>query len=400
MAKKSKNTQKSRFGNPAKAAADSAARTEARSAADARLDRAMTALSSGFVNWLEARGRPDKSIDVSLAILDDFFDMYRIIEPHTDPTRLVPEAVYEVMDVTADANPLGVLTLRSGVNDYVGYLSQAGLWSGTPEVLAAVLAELGRTDAPGTVDGGDLTDAEGADGGDYAFADIFIPELSPEELVAAVQTAPLWLNTLALLDWIGDGRELGPDGQITDQDQAAAAISHSGFERFTNAENHNTDGQHAADRLAFYWEMLSANSIIKVDGNKICVADGAPQRDDADDIAHTMSNLVGYYVFSVILADAMDEDLEDWQNTMAGWLAGAASATPPEAAVLLHAMEEPEEDPAAYYTAEYIARWAEEGLVKLDEYLVVPPAWRADVYDILHDDFPIQAVGPGAAAAQ
>ncbi|MBP2412207.1 hypothetical protein JOF48_001006 [Arthrobacter stackebrandtii] len=400
MAKKSKNTKKSRFGNPAKAAADAAAKTEARSAADARLDRAMTALSSGFVDWLEAQSRPDTSIDVSLAILDDFFDMYRIIEPHADPTNLVPEAVYEVMDVTADANPLGVLTLRSGVNDYVSYLAQASLWTGTPEDLAAVRAELVRTDAPETLDGAHLTDADGPDGGDFEFADIFIPELSPEDLVAAAQHSPLWLNTLALLDWVGDGRELGPDGKITDQEQAAAVISHSGFKRFTNAQNNNTAGQHGADRLAFYWEMLAANSIITVADNKICVADGAPQQDDTDDIAHTMSNLLGYYVFSVILADAVDDDLEDWQNAMAGWLSSAASATPPAAAVLLHALEEPEEDPAAYYTAEYIARWAEEGLVTLDEHLLVPPAWRADVYDILHDDFPIQAVGPGAEAGQ
>ncbi|WP_449374494.1 hypothetical protein [Arthrobacter psychrolactophilus] len=205
MAQKNK---KSRFGNPAKAAADAAARGKvAPSSADERLQRAMESLAPGFVAWLEEQSRPNKSIDTSLLILDDFFDMYRIIEPKTDPTALVPEAVAEVMEVTAHANPLGVLTLRAGVRDYVNYLAHATLWTGSADDLATIQAELARTGrdtAEGFDDGFDEEPAVE----DYEFADVYIPELTQEQTLEAVLEAPLWKNAMALLDWIGDGKDL------------------------------------------------------------------------------------------------------------------------------------------------------------------------------------------------
>ncbi|MEO6530512.1 MAG: hypothetical protein ABIO25_06290, partial [Specibacter sp.] len=57
-------------------------------------------------------------------------------------------------------------------------------------------------------------------------------------------------------------------------------------------------------------------------------------------------------------------------------------------------------DPDVLAIAQNIAQWAQEGLVTVDEFVQVPPAWRPDVFDMLKDDFTINATGPGAAAAQ
>ncbi|AIY02798.1 hypothetical protein ART_3199 [Arthrobacter sp. PAMC 25486] len=414
MAKKPKNTKKSRFGNPAKASADAAARTAARPSADARLDRAMMALSSGFVDSLEAQGRPNKSIDISLAILDDFFDMYRILEPHTDPTALVPAAVQEVMEVTAHANPMGVLTLRSGVNDYVGYLAQSGLWTGTPADLAAVLEELRKTGMPEMNDGGDLTTGvDGVDGGDYSyldyeevpledyeFAEVYIPELSREETVETAKNSPLWLNTLALLDWIGEGRELTDHGTLLDQEGAAATLSHTGVGKLSAAANFTTPQDHDAARLALYWELLETAGLITVGDTHVRpTPHPVPLRDEGEMLA-TVTDLIGHFIFTVTLEGSEEGIFEDWHVEMADWLTQSASAAPPESALLIQALEEPNTvHPDLLSIAQNIAHWAEEGLVTVGEFIEVPAAWRADVFDLLKDDFPVHLGGPGATPA-
>ena len=412
MAKKSKSTKKSRFGNPARASADAAARTLARPSADARLDRAMVALSSGFIDSLESQGRPEKSIEISLAILDDFFDLYRIVEPHTDPTSLVPAAVREVMEVTAHANPMGVLTLRSGVNDYVGYLAQSGLWTGTPTDLADVLAELRKTGMPAAEADGDYGDdgdyypaldgafdaGETAEEDGYEFAEVYIPELSREEILETAKNSPLWKNTLALLDWIGEGRRLTDHGTLQDPDGAAATLSHTGVGGLSAAANFTTPRDRAAARLGLYWELLDTAGLITVGDTHVRPTPNPLPLDDETEMLLTLTDLIGHFIFTVTLEGSEEGIFEDWHVEMADWLIQCSSASPPESALLIQALEEPGTvHPDLLSVAQNIAHWAEEGLVTVGEYVEVPPAWRADVFDLLKDDFPVRMGGPGAA---
>ena len=418
MAKKSNNIRKSRFGNPAKASADAAARNLARPSADARLERAMVALSSGFIDSLESQGRPETSIEISLAILDDFFDLYRIVEPHTDPTHLVPAAVREVMEVTAHANPMGVLTLRSGVHDYVGYLAQSGLWTGTPADLAEVLAELRRTGMPAAepdgsvgdeVDYGDDWDYQPAlDGAfaseepaaedNYEFAEVYIPELSREEILETAKNSPLWKNTLALLNWIGEGRPLTDHGTLQDPDGAAATLSHTGVARLSAAANFTTPQDHAAARLALYWDLLDTAGLIMVGDTHVRPTPNPLPLDDEAEMLLTLTDLIGHFIFTVTLEGSEEGIFEDWHVDMADWLIQCSSVSPPESALLIQALEEPGTvHPDLLSVALNIAHWAEEGLVSVGEFVEVPPAWRADVHDLLKDDFPVRMGGPGAA---
>lgn len=396
MAKKPKNTKKSRFGNPAKASADAAARSTERPSADARLDRAMGALSSGYVDWLESENRPDRAIDVSLAILDDFFDMYRILERHPDPTNLVPAALREVLEVTAHANPLGVMTLRNGVHDYVAYLAEAGLWTGTHADLMDILDELGQT----AVSGADLDDElDYADlpVEDYEFAEIFIPDVSPEQAAEAVENSPLWQNALALLAWIGDGKEFTEHGTLPDQEGAAATLTHTGVGTLAATANFTTPADHRAARLALYWELLDVAGLVTVSDTQVRPTSKQPLRSDDPEKVLLMRDLMGHFIFTLTLEGSEEGVLEDWHVVMADWLTQAASAAPPEAALLIQALEEPDTvHPDLLAIAQNIAHWAEEGLVTVGEFIEVLPAWRPDVFDMLKDDFPVHATGPGA----
>lgn len=394
MAKKPKSTKKSRFGNPAKAAADAATRSTAVTSAEARLERAMLALSPGFADWLEAQGRPEASIDMSLLILDDFFDMYRIVEPQVDPTALVPAAVQEVMDVMADANPMGVMGMRSGVRDYVNYLAAAHLWTGTPEELQAVLEACNQT-------GGPLAESGEVSPEDWEFADVFIPELSREEIVETAVNSPLWKNSLALLAWLGDGRELTDEGTMADHPDAIAALSHTGIDKLAAAANFATDEDRNSARLALYWELLNMAGLVAVEDNHLRPTPEAQALEAEDDMLQAVADLVGHFIYIVTLEGTEEGVYEEWHLDMADWLTQAASEEPPAAALLIEALENPDAaDPEVLAIAQNIAHWAEEGLVTVGEFVEVPPAWRPDVFDMLKDDFTINATGPGAGAQQ
>ncbi|MFB9165185.1 hypothetical protein [Arthrobacter psychrochitiniphilus] len=396
MANKSKNAKKSRFGNPAKASADSAARSTQRPSAEARLDRAMVALSSGYVAWLEAESRPNKSIDLSLAILDDFFDMYRILEPHPDPTNLVPAALREVLEVTGHANPLGVMTLRNGVHDYIAYLAEAELWTGTHEDLMTIFEELAQTAVPGA-DPDDALDDDSLSVEDYEFAEIYLPTVSEEAAATTAANSPLWKNVLALLEWIGEGKDLTEHGTVLDQEGAAATLIHTGVGALAAAAAFTTPADHGAARLALYWQLLDVAGLVSVRESRISpTSTQLLQSNDPEMVLH-MRDLMGHLIYTATLEGSEEGIYEDWHLEMADWLTQAASGAPPEAALLIQALEEPDSvHPDLLAIAQNIAHWAEEGLVTVGEFIEVPPVWRPDVFDMLKDDFPIQAVGPGA----
>ncbi|MDO5751628.1 hypothetical protein, partial [Arthrobacter sp.] len=227
MAKKPKSIKKSRFGNPAKAAADATARIDAVSLADVRLERSMEALAPGFALWLESCGRSESSVDITLMILDDFFDLYRMLEPQTDARALVPDAVGEVVQASAAANPQATFAIRSGIRDYVDYLVQASLWTGSADDLPVLRDILTQPAWPGMEPGTDLNldvvlpdvgmvgegpETDQPDPAEMDSPDVFVPELTAELVTSTMADAPLWKNALALLDWIGDGRKVTAKG--------------------------------------------------------------------------------------------------------------------------------------------------------------------------------------------
>ncbi|WP_186760107.1 hypothetical protein [Arthrobacter alpinus] len=416
MAKKPHSTKKSRFGNPAKAAADAATRANAVPLADLRLERAMEAIAPGFALWLESQGRDVASVDISLMILDDFFDMYRILEPVTDAMSLLPDAVREVMEVSADANPQASFALRAGVQDYVDYLAQSALWTGAPGDLAKLAdlfkqpawpglapeAEL-RLDGPLTA--GETFDGEGAnEGAGVEFASIFVPELSAELFTATAAASPLWKNTVALLAWVGDGQDTSLKGQLRKKDRAdaAATLRHTGAGNLGEASLlSSTDSDLEAetmDRLKLYWHLLGSLGLVQFKAGRASIAPrGRDFLEQGGAPFEVFRDMLGQFIFISTLTGSEPGLYEDWHFEMASFMVLCASQNPPAPEALVSALESP--DAASldlFILAKNVASWAAEGLVTVGEHVEVPPAFRLDLAEILRGDFDIVSTGPGA----
>ncbi|PYI69678.1 hypothetical protein CVV68_00785 [Arthrobacter livingstonensis] len=422
MAKKSKQ---SRFGNPAKAAADVAARANAMSLRDARLDRAMEALSPGFALWLESQGSDDAGIDMSLMNLDDFFDMYRILEPQTDAMSLAPEAVGQVLDAATAASPQSTFALRSAVRDYVGYLAQASLWTGTHGELEE-LAELFKQPAwPGLdptpnrdalvpplegagnddlLERDSATDGDLVDPEDYDFPEVYVPELTAELVAATVDGSPLWKNIESILAWVGGGRDVTTKGALRKKNraEAAAALTHSGAGILDEAiRSSATPAELEAEtlnRLKLYWYLLSSLGLIKFDAGRAVLPSHIKERLEFEESRlELFRDVLGQFIFISTLAGSEPGSYTGWHVDMASFMAECATENPPESALLVHALESPETvHPDLYILAKNVASWAAEGLVAVDDHVTVPPAFRPDLVEMLKEDFPVKAVGPGA----
>jgi hypothetical protein len=417
VAKKPHSTKKSRFGNPAKAAADAAARAHAVTLADVRLERAMEAIAPGFALWLQSRGRDDASIDVSLMILDDFFDMYRILEPRTDAFSLVPAAVREVLDVSADANPSSAFALRSGVRDYVDYLVQAALWTGTasevseladvfkqPGLDAAVELNLDALLPVGIGAPEYAPNEDPIDPADIEFPAIYVPELSAEQFLAAAAASPLWKNALALLAWLGDGKDTSIKGSLRKKDRAGAAASLSttgagilGEAALVSATAAELEAE-TSDRLKLYWHLLSSLGLIEFRAARARISPrGQHCLDQTEPEAEVFRDMLDQLIFISTLTGSEPGAYDDWHFNMATFMVQCASANPPTPEVLATALRSPDTvDAELFILAKNVASWAAEGLVTVGEHVEVPAAFRLDLLEMLREDFGVVSEGPGA----
>ncbi|MGA7204884.1 MAG: hypothetical protein WBX27_09670 [Specibacter sp.] len=422
MAKKPSSTKKSRFGNPAKAAADAAARANAASLADIRLERTMEAVAPGFALWLESQGRDDASIDISLMILDDFFDMYRILEPRTDAFSLVPAAVREVMEVSADANPSSAFALRSGVRDYVDYLVQAALWTGTPGELLELADVFKQPSWPGldpTVElnlDALLPAGRSAQGDDHApgddviepadreFATVHVPELSAKLFMATAEATPLWKNTLALLAWIGDGRDTSLKGLLRNKDRAGASATLSntgagilGEANLASATAAELEAE-TRERLKLYWHLLGSLGLVQFKAGRALLSPRAQDfLDPGEPAAEVFRDMLDQFILISALTGSEPGVYDDWHFDMATFMVRCASDNPPTPDALVEALQSPDTaDARVHILAKNVASWAAEGLVTVGGHVEIPDAFRLDVAEMLNEDFGVVAAGPGA----
>ena len=235
--------------------------------------------------------------------------------------------------------------------------------------------------------------------------DVFADSRKPDFLLGgAAEPMKLEQERSYLLEWIGDGKELNEDNSLTDAEGAASTLVHSGLGLLSDATKLATAEDRSAARLALYLDMLDVTGLITFTEGQLQATKPALDPESDDDVIETMRELMGLFIFTVTLAgsdngeeDGEEGELEYWQLEMTDWLTQCSSVEPPESALLIQALAEPDSvHPDLLSIATNIAHWADEGLVIVGEFIEVPPAYRADVVDMLSDDVPVQAVGPGA----
>jgi hypothetical protein len=157
--------------------------------------------------------------------------------------------------------------------DWMTFLEETGRWDGTAEELKAVAEQL---DAEAERLGGIVDVDPRAD----------LPEASEEEAAEFAAKAPFVLDARALLDWLGEGREVGDAGALPEAELAEAAARAGSEER--------------ARRV---WEGMLAAELVELDGATAVPGEGAADLGRED----VMGRLEAQFLATEIVAAACSE---------------------------------------------------------------------------------------------
>jgi hypothetical protein len=271
----------------------------------------------------------------------------------------------------------------SMLREFVLFLAESGRWSGSVEGFKAVF---------------DLISAQGGE------SPVVVPELDEAGADSRWAKLPMVSTARALLTWVGEGRDVRPDGSLLDADlvQAAAAV---GLEVIHDPEAEATQlpWEPAAGaafatltqlpKLDAYWNaLLRAGLLTKQQGKAVptpVVSDALYA--DSGFSARGVKDLIAEGLYANILLNAVGPDNDHAVTQMAAaLLAKAGSAKPPRSeaafAVPVPGELEPEQEhllPLFERTVpavEALLRAAEsEGLVRIGKHLRVPRVLRASV---------------------
>lgn len=404
-------TKKKRPGNPARAGGRKSA---APSLSSFRAGRAVDALTPAFVSWFDDQNPGSASSALAgLAEVKGVLGRYLEHTAAADVTDIDPvlfgRAVGDEM-AARETHPnfaYDVVFLVLAIEAFVEFLADTGRWSGSDEHFAQ-LREL-----IALLKGGAGDD----DYDDYDESETFIdvPDIPDEEAVALFCELPLMHKATALLQWIGDGKDVTGTGVLRLKDIEAAAASigltvRGSSKRIASppVDEPGADpvptvqSMFQVPLLALLWFALRDSELIEIGCTRMRpstyatgLAEGEPaeRREDMEffveqfledavlsyDREHPMDRLVTALVVSILLAAATQEPPEK-DRTLA-----PADGLPEEqkaAAVLL--------------TRVALARLedlADLGVLTIDTHFRVPRVLIRSVADVFDDEWVLSAVG-------
>lgn len=273
------------------------------------------------------------------------------------------------------------VTCASMLREFVLFLAESGHWSGSVEEFKAVF---------------DLIAAQGGE------SPVLVPELDEASADARWAKLPMVGTARALLGWVGEGREVQPDGSLLESDVAAAAAA-IGLDIRQDAAAIDTPAIWSPEagtavatiaqlpKLGAYWDaLLRAGLLTKQQDSAVptpVVSDAL--NSDSGISARGVKDLLAEGLYAHMLLSGVGQEHGNMVTQMsAALLAKAGSANPPrtEAAFSVPAPGElePEQEhlqPLFEKTvpaAEALLRAAEsEGLVRLGKHIRVPRVLRA-----------------------
>lgn len=260
MAKKPGKSKKSRFGNPAKAASDN----KVLSFTDAAAHRSVEKLLPAFHDWLGRAGVDPEERERLSSLLMNFFRNYSASVGVPDATALDVDLATQILADAGRFHPEMRVAVSTALGGYLKFLSSMQLWTGPTADLQQLvaLADQGVFEPPAR----ELADYVHHEGMAQAAAGV---DRAGRQYVS-------W--AVALLRWIGDGRELTATGMLRRKDiaEAAACVEANavGSARLElpssdpDAVRAVTSMAHVP-RLMQYWRALIDIKLVKVSGKKI-----------------------------------------------------------------------------------------------------------------------------------
>lgn len=376
MANKPKSTKKSRFGNPAKAAADKSAL----SFTDGVAVRALEPMMPGFRAWMSAAGVDAEQIDWLAELLLNFFKNYAMSIADVDATNMDAPLTSKLLESAADFHPEMRLGMALSVNSYLKFLSFTQAWTGSQNDLAQLLKMTGPEQAA----------ANGLKLSHY----VAHPSLTPVEAGAARAELIFVRRAVALLGWIGEGRELTDARLLRRKDiaGAAACVDMNAVGAASRAilpagddEPLPVTSMHQLPRLMQYWQALIDARLIVVAANRVKVTKiGHDLHKDPASAEHDTAVLAYFLYYDSVIPHGTFDPEDSIHVMVALALADAASNTPRESELLFGpgALAGPRAFQAVV-VASQISQAAEEGLVEIGTHIIVPPVLRSPLASAL-----------------
>lgn len=272
----------------------------------------------------------------------------------------------------------------SMLREFVLFLAESGRWSGSVEGFKAVF---------------DLISAH--QGGE---SPVVVPELDEATADSRWAKLPMVSTARSLLAWVGEGREVRPDGSLLDADLVAAAaavgltVLHDPGAKATQLPWEPEAGAALATcaqlpKLDAYWNALLQAGLLTFQQGRAAPTAGVGEALHADTgfSARGVKDLVAEGLYAHILLRALGPENDHTVTQMAAALLGkAGSANPPrtEAAFAVPAPGELEPEQAHLQpllartvpAAESLLRAAEsEGLVRIGKHVRVPRVLRSSL---------------------
>lgn len=365
---------KSHLGNPAKIAKDKTVL----SFTDAVVHRAIDPLMPDFRAWMSAAGVDTEQGDWLSSLLADFFKNYAQSVPALDVTSLDVTVTANILDSAASFHPEMRLGVSLALNSYLKFLATTQSWTGTSNELAQLI---------------EMTGPESSAAPSLKLSQyVAFGTLTPEEAGAARADMIYMRRAVALLAWIGTGRELTGTALVRRKDISEAAgcvdiqaIGSPTRNTLAAGGPKQVTSMTQLPRLMRYWQALIDTRLVAVSAKHVELTQlgRALQANPAD--ALNDSAILAYFLFydSVIPHDTFDPD-ESIRVMIALSLADAGSNKPVESEILLSS-KRPTGPRAiqAILVASEIRKLAEEGLVEVGTHITVPPALRSPLASAL-----------------
>ena len=371
MATTPKSTNKSRSGNPAKAAADK----KVLSFTDRAAQQALEPMMPGFRSWMDAAGVDAEQSDWLAKLLLNFFKNYAMSIADVEATTLDAPLTSKLLESAADFHPEMRLGMALAVNSYLKFLSSTDAWTGSKNDLTQLLKMTGPEYAA----------AHGLKLAQY----VAHPPLTPQEAGAARAELVFVRRAAALLAWIGEGRELTDAKLLRRKDIAAAAacVDTNAVGSASSRDPRLIGGDDSPipvstmtqlPRLMHYWQALIDARLIVVSAHRVKLTDiGHQFHQDPAGAEHDTAVLAYFLFYDSIIPYGTFDPEESVHVMVALALADAASNTPMESELLfgLGALAGPRVV-QTMVVASQITQAAEEGLVEIGTHITVPPALR------------------------
>ena len=263
MAKTPGTPKKSRSGIPAQAASENKVRSFTDAAAKRSAERSAERMLPAFTQWLTQTGMLAEEMDQISNLLMMFFRNYAASAGVPDATNLDVELATKMLEDAGRFHPEMGMAVSTALSGYLKFLLSMHLWTGAADNLQHLI----NVASQGVLEPQTQIVAS------YVLHTGIDPAESAEDRASRKHVR----RAVALLEWIGDGRELTATGNVRRKDlaEAAACVDFSAIGSARTLELPAADqprpvaSMDRVPRLPEYWHALLDAQLIKVAGKKV-----------------------------------------------------------------------------------------------------------------------------------